>query len=174
MHFALRGYLFIALTALLGVAGTWSDVPAFAGAWLLPAFLLLLGLAFEAWYLRGTRVTLRMRVDERLKLGRPRRGAFAFRAQPRPRTRAAVRPRAAAGAAPDHRGAARGAAARRRTARSRRICCRCDSAPAGSATVPARLLGRFALAWWTRDLPQDAPFTVAPDSLPGGARPVRR
>ena len=30
MHFALRGYLFIALTALLGVAGTWSDVPAFA------------------------------------------------------------------------------------------------------------------------------------------------
>ena len=55
MHFALRGYLFIALTALLGVAGTWSDVPAFAGAWLLPAFLLLAGLALEAWYLRGTR-----------------------------------------------------------------------------------------------------------------------
>ena len=45
MHFALRGYLFIALTALLGVAGTWSDVPAFSGAWLLPAFLLLSGLA---------------------------------------------------------------------------------------------------------------------------------
>ena len=45
MHFALRGYLFIALTALLGVAGTWSDVPAFAGAWLLPAFLLL-----RAWH----------------------------------------------------------------------------------------------------------------------------
>ena len=43
MHFALRGYLFVALTALLGVAGTWSDVPAFAGAWLLPAFLLLRG-----------------------------------------------------------------------------------------------------------------------------------
>ena len=54
MHFALRGYLFVALTALLGVAGTWSDVPAFAGAWLLPAFLLLPGLALEAWYLRGT------------------------------------------------------------------------------------------------------------------------
>jgi len=37
MHFALRGYLFIALTALLGVAGTWSDEPAFVGAWMLPA-----------------------------------------------------------------------------------------------------------------------------------------
>ena len=56
MHFALRGYLFIALTALLGMAGTWSDEPAFAGAWLLPAFLLLAGLAIEAWYLRGTRL----------------------------------------------------------------------------------------------------------------------
>ena len=38
--------------------------------------------------------------------------------------------------------------------------------------VPARLLGRFALAWWTHDLPQNAPFTVAPDTVPGGARPV--
>ena len=57
MHFALRGYLFIALTALLGVAGTWSDVPGFAGAWLLPAFLLLAGLTIEAWYLHGTQVT---------------------------------------------------------------------------------------------------------------------
>jgi uncharacterized protein (DUF58 family) len=26
------------------------------------------------------------------------------------------------------------------------------------------------LAWWTRPLPQDAPFAVAPDSLPRGAR----
>ena len=45
MHFALRGYLFVALTALLAVAGTWSDDPAFSGAWLFPAFLLLAGLA---------------------------------------------------------------------------------------------------------------------------------
>src|SRR5215204_1089522 len=78
MHFALRGYLFIALMALLGVAGTWSAAPGFGSAWLLPAFLLLAGLAFEAWYLRGTRVTVRMRVDERLKLGRAARGAFGF------------------------------------------------------------------------------------------------
>ena len=49
MHFAMRGYRFIALTALLGVAGTWSDVTGFAGAWLLPAYLLLAGLALEAW-----------------------------------------------------------------------------------------------------------------------------
>jgi len=57
MHFSVRGYLFIVLTALLGIAGTWSDDPAFSGAWLFPAFLLLGGLAIEAWYQRGTRVS---------------------------------------------------------------------------------------------------------------------
>src|SRR5688572_13719986 len=78
MHFAVRGYLFIALIALLGIAGTWSDEPVFAGAWLLPAFLLLAGLAVEAWYARGTRVDMHVRLDSRLRLGRPAHGAFAF------------------------------------------------------------------------------------------------
>ena len=171
MHFALRGYLFIALTTLLGVAGTWSDVPGFGGSWLLPASLLLAGLALEAWYLRGTRLTLRMRVDERLKLGRPAHGAFAFthnRSRELVLQYARVLP-----------------AALRQTAEVRRV-----ELPPGEelldttdllplrlgagrfGTVPARLLGRFALAWWTHDLPQDTPFTVAPDTVPGGARPV--
>jgi hypothetical protein len=78
MHLAQRGYLLIVLMALLGIAGTWSDDPAFESAWLLPAFLLLAGLAVEAWYLRGTQVSVRMRLEPRLKLGRPSRGAFAF------------------------------------------------------------------------------------------------
>ena len=99
MHFALRGYLFIALTALLGVAGTWSDVPAFAGAWLLPAFLLLAGLAIEAWYLRGTRVDVH-RALRRAAQARPAgAGRIRVRSQPRPRARAAIRARVAAGAA---------------------------------------------------------------------------
>src|SRR5688572_9204907 len=78
MHFALRGYLFIALAALLGIAGAWTDEPAFDGAWMWPAFLLLAGLSIEAWYLRGTRVDLCMELGERLRLGRPGSGAFAF------------------------------------------------------------------------------------------------
>ena len=78
MHLALRGYLFVVLTALLGVAGTWSDDPAFSGAWLFPAFLLLAGLAAEAWYLRGTKLSLAMGLDGRLKLGRAASGAFVF------------------------------------------------------------------------------------------------
>jgi uncharacterized protein (DUF58 family) len=171
MHFALRGYLFIVLTALLGVAGTWSAVPGFEGAWLLPAFLLLAGLAIEAWYLRGTRVTLRMRVDERLKLGRAARGAFGFAHN---RSRGLVLQYACA--LPP---------ALRQTTEIRRVELPPDEELLDPAellplrlgagrfgTVPARLLGRFALAWWTHDLPQDAPFTVAPDTIPGGARPV--
>jgi hypothetical protein len=78
VHFALRGYLFIALAALLGIAGAWTDEPAFDGAWLWPAFLLLAGLSVEAWYLRGTQVAVRMKLEERLRLGRPSSGAFAF------------------------------------------------------------------------------------------------
>jgi len=171
MHFALRGYLFIALTALLGVAGTWSDVPAFAGAWLLPAFLLLMGLAFEAWYMRGTQVTLRMRVDDGLKLGRRAAGAFGFthnRNRELTLQYARVLP----------------PALRQNTdVRSVELPpedelldpaeilpLRLGAGRFGD--VPARLLGRFALAWWTRALPQNQPFTVAPDSVPGGARPV--
>ncbi len=171
MHFALRGYLFIALTALLGVAGTWSDAPGFSGAWLLPAFLLLLGLSFEAWCLRGTRVTLRMRVDDRLKLGRAARGAFGFAHN---RTRELVLQYACA--LPP---------ALRQTTEIRRVELPPDEERldptdllplrlgAGRfGPVPARLLGRFALAWWTHDLPQDEVFTVAPDTVPGGGRPV--
>jgi uncharacterized protein (DUF58 family) len=171
MHFALRGYLFIALTALLGVAGTWSEVPAFSGAWLVPAFLLLSGLAIEAWYLRGTRVTLRMRIDERLKLGRAAKGAFGFvhnRGRELVLQYARVLP-----------------AALRQTADVRHVELSPDEETLDPADlmpvrlgaghfgpVPARLLGRLALAWWTRELPQDSRFTVAPDTAPGTARPV--
>src|SRR6476620_2338905 len=79
MHFAIRGYLLVALTALLGVAGLWTDDAAFATGWLFPAVVLLGGLAVEAWYAYGTRVELRMHVPGRLKLGRATQAAFAFR-----------------------------------------------------------------------------------------------
>src|SRR3954469_22323779 len=78
MHFALRGYLLIVLIALLAIAGTWSDDPALASAWLFPAFVLLAGLAFEAWYARGTRLDAELALDDRLKLGKPARAHFAF------------------------------------------------------------------------------------------------
>jgi len=171
MHLAVRGYLFIMLTALLGVAGTWSDEPAFASAWLLPAFLLLAGLAVEAWYLRGTTLAVQLRLDARLKLGQPAAAAYAFEHN-RGRTQVLQYARALPSAI-------------RQIGDVREI-----ELPPGEefrdpvallplrlgrgrfGDVPARLLGRFALAWWSRTLPQPQTFSVAPDYLPRGARPV--
>ncbi len=171
MHFAVRGYLFVALTALLGVAGTWSDEPAFASAWMFPAFLVLAGLAWEAADLRGTSVTVRMQLDSRLKLGAPARGAYAFVHNRRRELQlqyARVLP-----------------AALRQSIEVRNVVLPPDEELRDAAdlmplrlgaarfgAVPARLLGRFQLAWWSRTLPQDQPFTVAPDSLPRGGRPI--
>jgi uncharacterized protein (DUF58 family) len=171
MHFALRGYLFIVLIALLGVAGTWSDEPAFAGAWLWPAFLLLAGLALEAVYLKGTQLSARIETAERFRLGKPVNGAFVFehnRGRELQLEYARVLP-----------------AALRPSGEVRRV-----PLPEGAETrddtdllplrlgagrfedIPARLLGRFRLAWWSRTLRQDSTFRVAPDSLPRGARPI--
>ena len=171
MHFALRGYLFLVLTALLGVAGTWSDEPAFASAWLFPAFLLLIGLAVESWYLRGTRLSVRTRFDARLKLGQLAAGAYAFehnRGRELTLQYARVLPPQV-----------------RQSNEVREVVLPpgepwrdpVELMPlrlgAGRFTdVPARLLGRCRLAWWSRTLPQGDAFSVAPDSLPRGARPI--
>jgi len=171
MHFAMRGYLFVVLTALLAVAGTWSDDPAFSGAWLFPAFLLLAGLAVEAWYQHGTRLSVRMEVETRLRLGRPATAAYAFehnRGRDLRVQYARVLPPVL-----------------RQSAEVHEIELPPDGELLDPVTllplrlgagrfgdVPARLLGRFSLAWWTRNLPQDRVFGVAPDSLPGGARAI--
>ena len=171
MHLALRGYLFIALIALLGIAGTWSEEPAFAGAWLWPAFLLLSGLAAEAWYLRGTQVRLRMEVAERLKLGCATAGAYAFqhnRGREQVLQYARVLP-ASMRQFPEVR-SVRLPPEEETFEQAELVPLRLGAGRFGD--VPARLLGRFRLAWWSRQLPQDAPFRVAPDSLPRGARPV--
>ena len=170
MHFALRGYLLIALTALLGIAGLWADDPAFTTGWLFPAVLLLAGLAIEAWYAHGTRIELRMHVAGRLKLGRETPGAFAFtHNRRRPLTLLYAR------ALP---------AAFRQGTEVREVELPVEECrdPIGLLPlrlgagrfepVAARLLGRFSLAWWSRELPRGQSFTVAPDSLPRGARPI--
>ena len=171
MHFALRGYLFITLIALLGIAGSWSEEPAFDGAWMWPAFLLLAGLSIEAWYSRGTRVQLHMRVDERLKLGIATTGAFAFQHNRRRDVQmqyARVLP-AALRQSPDVRHLTLAPEEETRDA-TELLPLRLGAGQ--FVEVPARLLGRLGLAWWSRRLPQEGRFRVAPDSLPRGARPI--
>ena len=171
MHLARRGYLLIVLMALLGITGTWSDDPALEGAWLLPAFLLLAGLALEAWYLRGTQVSVRMQLAPLLKLGRPARGAYAFehnRGRGLQLQYARALP-AALRQSPEVRELSLPPGEPRRDEFAV-LPLRLGAARFGA--VSARLLGRLQLAWWSRALPQDADFTIAPDSLPRGARPI--
>ncbi|HUQ10452.1 MAG TPA: DUF58 domain-containing protein [Steroidobacteraceae bacterium] len=171
MHFALRGYLFMALIALLGIAGAWSDDAAFDGAWMWPASLLLAGLSIEAWYTRGTRVALRMHLAERLKLGIATPGGFAFQHNRRREVvlqYARVLP-ASMRQYPEVRDLT--LLPRQETIDAAELLpLRLGAGRFGE--VPARLLGRFRLAWWSRTLPQDSTFRVAPDSLPRGSRPV--
>lgn len=171
MHFALRGYLLIALTALLAIAGTWSEEPAFATAWLFPAFLLLAGLAFEAWYARGTRVQMRIALDERLKLGRPAKAAFAF-AHNRGRDVELQYARALPAALRQSEDVRRVVLPPEEELRDEIELVPLRLGMHRFGAVPARLLGRLSLAWWGRDIGSEAPFSIAPDSLPRGARAI--
>ncbi len=156
---------------MLGVAGLWTDDPAFATGWLFPAVLLLGGLAVEAWYAHGTHVVLRMYVQGRLRLGCATPGAFAFR-HDRGRAQTLLYARALP-------------VAFRQGTEVRQVQLPADEEwlddvelvplllGAGRfGPVPARLLGRFSIAWWSRELPLAQTFSVAPDSLPRGARPI--
>jgi len=171
MHLARRGYLFIVLTALLGVAGTWSDDPVFSGAWLLPAFLLLVGLAVEAWYLRGTKLSLRMGIDSRLKLGRPAGGAFVFEHN-RGRDLTVQYVRALPRALHQSSDVGELVLPPEESLRDPVALLPLRLGSGRFDDVPARLLGRFSLAWWSRTLPRGGRFSVAPDSLPQGGRAI--
>src|SRR5687767_4572566 len=79
MHLAERGYALVFITALLAIAGAWSSVPAVADAWHWPALILLIGLALEGWFLRGTNIQTDIETAPRASLGREQAATFAFR-----------------------------------------------------------------------------------------------
>jgi len=112
-----------------------------------------------------------MRVDERLKLGIATTGAFAFQHNRRRDVQmqyARVLP-AALRQSPDVRHLTLAPEEETRDA-TELLPLRLGAGQ--FVEVPARLLGRLGLAWWSRRLPQEGRFRVAPDSLPRGARPI--
>jgi len=164
MHLAERAYALIVLTALLAIAGTWSSDPAFADLWRWPAALLLLGLALEGFFARRTIVRADIETAARALLGREQSAAFAFANdsnrsvtleyaattpagfEPLDQTRVVTAPpggkaRDAVSLLPVRLGVQRWPA------------------------IPARLLGRFGLAWWPRALSPSREISVAPDTL---------
>jgi uncharacterized protein (DUF58 family) len=68
-----------ALTALIGIIGSWSPSPVGSTLWSLPAALLLLGLAYESRVAARSRVKLVIAAPARWFLGRPATLSLGFR-----------------------------------------------------------------------------------------------
>ncbi len=68
--------LLIVLMALLAVLGEWSAEPVLTDLWMLPAALLLLGLAYESWIVSRSGLCLEIDPPERFLLGRAGRVKF--------------------------------------------------------------------------------------------------
>ncbi|HXY76005.1 MAG TPA: DUF58 domain-containing protein [Steroidobacteraceae bacterium] len=181
MHLARRAYLLVLLAAVMAIAGIWSSGESVAGLWHVPAGLLLLGLAFEAWFMRRAPLSVALETAPRAFLGRSQPAAFVFTNQAARALSIAYAPATPEGFEPftevrEVRAPARGSAPDRLTLWPVRL------GPQHWPALPARIRGPLELAWWNSSLVPAAQVVVAPDALraaartqglPGGARPRR-
>jgi uncharacterized protein (DUF58 family) len=167
MHLAERGYFLIVVAALLAVAGIWSDDPARSWDWMWVAALLLAGLAFEAWRSGKTTIRTALTLPQRFLLGRRADVGLRLAHDGARDVRVAYAvdmPQAFAEEMPRRElDVPAGGASDRWDVTPVRL------GPGQFAPLRARVLGRFGLAWWSRELPLRAAFSVAPDTL--GAAP---
>lgn len=168
MSLTRRTLLLVALTALLANVGLWSDDLLMQRLWLIPAAILLLGLAIEGWRQRGLRIEAAMTGGGRALLGRPFELVLGWRAG-----RAATFRFMAA--------APRGFEIEPQVQTLRvgpdGIESRIRGVPVrlGRAAWPVlrgRVRGLFGLAWWTRAIRIAGEIAIEPDLL-GVARRAR-
>jgi uncharacterized protein (DUF58 family) len=76
MSLRVNSLLLVLITALIAVIGAWSGQSALSGLWLLPAALLLLGLAYESWIVSRSNLALEIEPPEHFLLGRGSRVGF--------------------------------------------------------------------------------------------------
>jgi uncharacterized protein (DUF58 family) len=181
VHLARRAYALVLLTAVLAIAGIWSEARNSPALWHVPLALLLLGIACEGLYLRRVHPGAQLATAARAFLGRPQPAALVI-VNPAHRALAVeYAPAMPAGFTP--------------LTEVRRV-----TVPAGGSArdafeltpvrlgpqswpaLPARVRGPLGLAWWTRALHPSQRVVVAPDTLrvrgrprglPGGARSRR-
>jgi uncharacterized protein (DUF58 family) len=73
------GTLLAMLVGLMAILGNWNLNPFIATLWMLPAAMLLLGLAYESWMVSRAGLNLRIVAPERWRLGRAAEACFEFR-----------------------------------------------------------------------------------------------
>ncbi|MCB1623534.1 MAG: DUF58 domain-containing protein [Pseudomonadales bacterium] len=166
MHLADRGYFLIALSAVLAISGAWADDSSLRWVWCWPAGILSAGLALEAWLDPRISIQAELQLHEKLLLGRGAQGVLCL--QHNLQRLVTVRyartlPHAFAGdqdvfevAVPP-----RDIASEPWSLRPVRL------GPGEFVPLPARVLGRLRLAWWSRPLALTTAFNIAPDSLHG-------
>lgn len=164
MHLALRGYVLVLLTAVLAVVGVWSDEWQLRWWWQMPAAALLLGLALESVWAQRRPPAATLALAPRVYLGRALEAAFTFANGARRPLTLEYAPLTPPGFAPREEvrrivAPAQGSVADAVTLLPVRL------GPQSWPALPARLLGPFALAWWSRRLPVEAQVLVAPDAL---------
>jgi uncharacterized protein (DUF58 family) len=164
VHLARRSYLLLVLTAILAVAGLWSTGPALAGLWRWPAALLLAGAALESLCIRRAALAIDVAIAARAFLGRPLRAAFTFRndgARPLTVEYAPVAPIGFEGPRAIRMLEARPAGIVADEVALLPVRLGAQSWPA----IPARILGRLGLIWWSRNEPVSRHVTIAPDTV---------
>jgi uncharacterized protein (DUF58 family) len=170
MHLARRAYVLVLLSAVLAIIGIWSNEGEYAGLWRIPAALLLLGLAVEKFLVSRRPVDVRVATASRAFLGRPQPAAFTF---VNPGTRPLTleyAPATPVGFAPLPAIRRVGAAARSSVADAVTLL-PVRLGPQVWPALAARVLGAFALAWWTIALHPQQQLVVAPDTLRAQVRP---
>ena len=164
MHLADRAYALVVLTAVLLVAGTWSSDPALAGLWHWPALLLLVGLTLVGVVARRTSSRADGETAARALLGREQPAAFAFTNQSSRSVTLEYATATPAAFETVHETrivtAPRGG-----TGRDSVSLLPVRLGPQRWPSIPARVLGRFGLAWWSRTLAPEREVSVAPDTL---------
>ena len=164
MHLAERGFALVVVTAVLAIAGLWSEQLGDSSLWIWPAGLLLAGLVAEAWLARSTVIHADIETAARALLGREQPAAFAFRNES---TRGVTLQYATA--APIGLEAVEEVrvihAPGRGVGRDHVTLLPVRLGAQPWPEIPARMLGRFGLAWWNCSFKPTRSVSVAPDTL---------
>lgn len=180
MHLAQRAYVLIVLTAAVAIAGIWSHDPTLSRWWHLPAALVLVGVAFEAFRVRRSVIDFDVESPARGYLGRPLPVTFRLHT-----ARAALiefAPALPAGFEPLE-ASRRLAAIANKDGRDNVTLLPVKLGRQSWPVMRARLRGPLGIAWWALDLHPSGEVTIAPDTLrtvrvrprgnPAGTRPRR-
>jgi uncharacterized protein (DUF58 family) len=169
VHVARRTYVLMMVIAVLAVIGVWSAQEALAGLWRLPAALLLLGLALEGMLVRRLLPGVQWRLAPRAYLGRVCPAVLVFSNTHRRSVTVEYACAAPAGVlAPQVPRRVR--VPGQGTHEDALSLLPVRLGPQEWPTLPARLRGPLALAWWDCALRPAARFSVAPDVRRGPNR----